>query len=47
MTNSALINEFLLKPLSGPDIEACSFAIIDQELPGRGGFAPETWEVVR
>lgn len=47
MTNSALINEFLRKPLSGPDIEACSFAIIDQELPGRGGFAPETWEVVR
>ncbi len=44
---TSLIHELLRNPLSGPDIEARSFAIIDQELPGRNGFATDTWEVVR
>jgi precorrin-8X/cobalt-precorrin-8 methylmutase len=47
MTNPPLIHELLRNPLSGPEIEARSFAIIDHELPGRNGFAPDAWEVVR
>ncbi len=47
MTNPPLIHELLRNPLSGPEIEARSFAVIDHELPGRNGFAPDTWEVVR
>ena len=47
MTNSPLIHEFLRTPLSGPEIEARSFAIIDQEIPHRNGFSPAQWEVVR
>lgn len=47
MTNPPLIHELLRNPLSGPEIEARSFAIIDQELPSCNGFAPDTWEVVR
>jgi precorrin-8X/cobalt-precorrin-8 methylmutase len=42
-----LIHQLLQNPLSGPDIEARSFAIIDQEVPGRNGFSPAAWEVVR
>ena len=33
--------------MSGPDIEARSFEIIDSESPGRCGFSIEQWEVVR
>jgi precorrin-8X/cobalt-precorrin-8 methylmutase len=47
MTNSPLIHQFLRTPLSGPDIEARSFAIIDQEIPHHNRFSPAQWEVVR
>jgi precorrin isomerase len=44
---TALIHQLLKSPLSGPEIEARSFAIIDQETPDRGGFSPAAWEIVR
>jgi len=43
----ALIHQFLQSPMSGPEIEARSFAIIDGEAPDRLGFSPPQWEVVR
>lgn len=33
--------------MSGPDIERRSFEIIDAESPGRRGFQPAEWEIVR
>ncbi|MFZ0313337.1 MAG: precorrin-8X methylmutase [Candidatus Korobacteraceae bacterium] len=47
MTNPSLIHELLRNPLSGPEIEARSFAIIDQENTGHSGFSPTEWEIVR
>jgi len=44
---TALIHQLLQNPLSGPEIEAGSFAIIDQEVPGCNGFSPAAWEIVR
>lgn len=44
---TALIHRLLQNPLSGPEIEARSFAIIDQEIPSRNGFSPTAWEIVR
>ncbi len=40
------IHDFLAAPLNGPEIEARSFAIIDQEAPAHN-FTPEQWQVVR
>ncbi|MBI4634637.1 MAG: precorrin-8X methylmutase [Deltaproteobacteria bacterium] len=40
------IHDFLANPLSGPEIEARSFAIIDREAPVHH-FSAEEWEVVR
>jgi len=47
MMKTAFIHEFLKRPLSGPQIEARSFEIIDQELPDRCAFPGEQWEIVR
>jgi precorrin isomerase len=44
---TAEIHKLLANPLSGPDIEARSFQIIDQEAPNRCGFPPDEWEIVR
>ena len=41
------IHHLLKHPMSGPDIEARSFEIIDSESPDRCGFSVEQWEVVR
>ena len=41
------IHHLLKNPLSGPDIEDRSFAIIDSEAPDRCGFSVDQWEVVR
>ena len=43
----AEIHKLLANPLSGPDIEARSFQIIDAEAPDRCGFPPDEWEIVR
>lgn len=43
----AEIHKLLANPLSGPDIEARSFQIIDEEAPDRCGFPPDEWEIVR
>jgi precorrin isomerase len=45
-TRIPLIRPFYESPLSGPEIEARSFAIIDQEAPEHR-FRPEEWQVVR
>lgn len=42
----ALIRDFLASPLSGPEIEARSFEIIDREAPAHD-FTPDQWQVVR
>jgi precorrin-8X/cobalt-precorrin-8 methylmutase len=42
-----LIHQLLHNPVSGPEIEARSFAVIDQEVPGHHGFSPSAWEIVR
>jgi precorrin isomerase len=47
MSNPSLIHELLRNPLSGPEIEARSFAIIDQENAGGNGFSSTEWEIVR
>ena len=47
MTGSPLIREFLAHPMSGPEIEARSFAIIDGERSGDARFSAAEWEVVR
>lgn len=41
-----LIHQLYANPMSGPDIEARSFEIIDAEAPVHG-FSPEQWCVVR
>jgi precorrin-8X/cobalt-precorrin-8 methylmutase len=41
-----LIHGLYAFPLSGPEIEAGSFAIIDREAPSHS-FPPEEWQVVR
>ncbi len=41
-----LIHEFLENPLSGPEIEARSFAVIDREAPAHR-FSPQEWQIVR
>jgi len=40
------MNMFLNSPMSGPDIEAKSFEIIDAEAPPHD-FSPDQWQVVR
>lgn len=45
-TDKALIHRFLASPMSGPDIEARSFEIIDAEAPAHQ-FSPDQWQVVR
>lgn len=47
MTKKPFIHQFLNRPLTGPEIEARSFEIIDGEAPDRLGFSIEQWEVVR
>jgi precorrin-8X/cobalt-precorrin-8 methylmutase len=44
---AALIHQLLEHPLSGPEIEARSFSVIDHEIPDRNGFSPTQWDVVR
>ena len=41
-----LLEAFLEAPLSGPEIEARSFEIIDREAPPHG-FGPDRWPIVR
>jgi precorrin-8X/cobalt-precorrin-8 methylmutase len=43
---TALINNFYASPMSGAEIEARSFSIIDREAPAHS-FNPEEWQVVR
>lgn len=40
------MHTFLASPMSGPEIEAESFRIIDSEAPAHG-FSPDEWQVVR
>ncbi len=47
MIYTPFIHQLLRNPLSGPEIEARSFTIIDQETPDRAGFPPAEWEIVR
>ncbi len=47
MTNPPFIHQLLSRPMTGPDIEARSFEIIDAEAPHRCGFSPSQWEIVR
>ena len=42
----ALIHAFLANPLSGPEIERCSFEIIDTEAPAHN-VTPDQWHIVR
>ncbi len=46
MTN-ARIHDLLTNPLSGAEIEARSFALIDAERPSTDGFSRDEWEIVR
>ena len=41
------LHDFLANPMTGPEIEARSFAIIDAETPDRARFSSEEWEIVR
>jgi len=47
MTHKPFIHQLLQSPMTGPEIEARSFEIIDSEAPERCGFSVEQWEVVR
>ena len=47
MTTPPRIRAFLDHPMSGPEIEARSFEIIDRERPDGDGFSSAQWEVVR
>ena len=47
MTMKPFIYQLLNRPMTGPEIEARSFEIIDSEAPGRCGFPADQWEVVR
>jgi precorrin-8X/cobalt-precorrin-8 methylmutase len=44
---TARLHQLLQNPVSGPEIEARSFAIIDSEVPNQGGFSSSEWEIVR
>lgn len=44
--NETLIHKFHASPMSGPEIEAESFRMIDAEAPSHS-FPPDRWEVVR
>jgi precorrin-8X/cobalt-precorrin-8 methylmutase len=44
--DAPLMTKFLSSPMSGPEIEARSFEIIDQEAPEHE-FSPDQWQVVR
>ena len=45
-TDAPLIHGFLASPMSGSEIEARSFEIIDAEAPAHG-FSSDQWQVVR
>ncbi len=47
MSTSPRIRDLLAYPVSGAEIEARSFEIIDTERPEPDGFSPDQWEVVR
>jgi precorrin-8X/cobalt-precorrin-8 methylmutase len=47
MTTPTRIREFLAHPMSGPEIEARSFEIIDRERSDQDRFSAAQWEVVR
>lgn len=47
MSTPPLIQELLAHPMSGPEIEARSFEIIDRERSDHDRFSPAEWEVVR
>lgn len=47
MTRQPFIHQFLSRPMTGPEIEARSFEIIDREIPDRCGFSIDQWEIVR
>ena len=47
MTKKSFIHQLLNRPMTGPEIEARSFEIIDSEAPDRKGFSLDQWEVVR
>jgi len=47
MTKPPFIHQFFNRPMTGPEIEARSFEIIDREAPDRRGFSLEQWEIVR
>ncbi len=47
MTTPPRMRDFLAHPMSGPEIEARSFEIIDGERSAGDGFSPAQWEVVR
>jgi cobalt/nickel transport system ATP-binding protein/precorrin-8X/cobalt-precorrin-8 methylmutase len=41
------IHQFLSRPMTGPQIEARSFELIDSQAPERLGFSLDEWEIVR
>ncbi|MHB9038068.1 MAG: precorrin-8X methylmutase [Armatimonadota bacterium] len=45
-SKAPLIHRFFASPMSGPEIEAKSFEIIDAEAPAHG-FLPDQWQLVR
>jgi precorrin-8X/cobalt-precorrin-8 methylmutase len=45
MSKPAFIRRLLENPISGPEIEALSFAAIEKE--ARGGYPADQWEIVR
>jgi precorrin-8X/cobalt-precorrin-8 methylmutase len=47
MSTLPRIHALLAQPMSGAEIEARSFAIIDAERAPADGFSPEQWEIVR
>jgi precorrin isomerase len=47
MNKAPFIHHLFGHPMSGPDIEARSFELIDREAPDRRGFSVDQWEVVR
>jgi cobalt/nickel transport system ATP-binding protein/precorrin-8X/cobalt-precorrin-8 methylmutase len=47
MKSNPFIHHLLNRPMTGPEIEARSFEIIDSEAPTRCGFAAGEWEIVR
>jgi precorrin isomerase len=47
MSTPPRIHELLARPMSGAEIEARSFEIIDAGRAGTDGLSPEEWEIVR